>query len=67
MVKVRRPGIDRTITLDMQLLAWLAESLENFMPELRVYRPAMLVSELEVKAPDIVGIASGDQKIQSSE
>jgi ubiquinone biosynthesis protein len=47
MVKVRRPDIDRTINLDMQLLRWLAESLESFMPELRVYRPTMLVSELE--------------------
>jgi ubiquinone biosynthesis protein len=47
MVKVRRPDIDQVIRLDMQLLHWLAESLENFMPELRIYRPSMLVSELE--------------------
>ena len=47
MVKVRRPYIDRTIKLDMQLLHWLAESLESFMPELRIYRPTMLVGELE--------------------
>lgn len=47
MVKVRRPGIQDTITLDMQLLHWLAESLEHFMPELRLYRPVMLVAELE--------------------
>jgi len=47
VVKIRRPDIDEIITLDMQLLRWLAESLEDFMPELRVYRPTMLVSELE--------------------
>ena len=48
VVKVRRPDIAETIKLDMQLLKWLAESLENFMPELRVYRPTMLVDELDL-------------------
>jgi len=47
MVKVRRPGIDETIKVDMQILRWLAESLESLMPELRVYRPVMLVDELD--------------------
>ncbi len=47
MVKVLRPGIDEIIKHDMQLLAWLAESLEKYMPELRVYRPVMLVDELD--------------------
>ncbi len=46
VVKVRRPDIDDVIKLDMQLLRWLAESLESLMPELRVYRPTMVVSEL---------------------
>jgi len=47
VVKVRRPDIESVIELDMQLLGWLAESLERLAPELRMYRPAMLVSELE--------------------
>ena len=47
VVKVRRPQIEETIRLDMRLLYWLAESLESLMPELRVYRPTMLVTELE--------------------
>jgi ubiquinone biosynthesis protein len=47
VVKVRRPGIDEIIKLDMQLLEWLASSLENLMPELRAYRPTMFVAELE--------------------
>jgi len=47
MIKVRRPDIEQTITLDMQVLHWLAESLENLMPELRIYRPTLLVTELE--------------------
>lgn len=47
VVKVRRPDIEDIIRLDMQLLKWLAESLENLIPELRIFRPTMLVAELE--------------------
>ncbi len=47
VVKVRRPDIDATIALDMQILAFLAESLEDLMPELRVYHPTVIVSEFE--------------------
>ncbi len=47
VIKVRRPGIDTVIELDMQLLKWLAESLESLVPELQVYRPTLLVNELE--------------------
>lgn len=47
VVKVRRPGIEETIKLDMELLRWLAESIESFMPEFRVYRPAMIVDEFD--------------------
>lgn len=47
MVKIQRPGIGSIIELDMQLLRWLAESLENLVPELRMYRPMMIVDELD--------------------
>lgn len=47
IVKVRRPDIRETIELDMQLLRWLAESMEEFIPELNIYRPTTLVSELD--------------------
>lgn len=46
VVKVRRPGIEQVTRLDMQLLRWLAESAQSLLPELRVYRPVMLVDEL---------------------
>lgn len=46
MVKVRRPDIQEVIELDMQLLRWLAESLEDLMPELNIYRPTTIVAEL---------------------
>lgn len=47
VVKVRRPDIDDVIRHDLQLLAWLAESAESLIPESRMYRPTMLVNELE--------------------
>ncbi|MFQ5590642.1 MAG: ABC1 kinase family protein, partial [Phycisphaerae bacterium] len=47
VIKVQRPGIRDEIRLDMMLLQWLAESLETLIPELKVYRPTLLVSELE--------------------
>jgi ubiquinone biosynthesis protein len=47
VVKVKRPGIDRTIRLDLFLLKSLAETMERFLPELRVYRPIALIDELE--------------------
>jgi len=47
VVKVRRPGIQRTIELDMLVLRWMADSLESLMPEIKSYRPVMLVDEFE--------------------
>jgi len=47
VIKVQRPGIEEIIALDMQLLKWLAESLESLIPELAVYRPTLLVAELD--------------------
>lgn len=47
IVKIRRPGIDDTIRLDMQVLKWLAHSIEEYAPELRMYRPLLLVDEFE--------------------
>ncbi|MBI3835957.1 MAG: AarF/ABC1/UbiB kinase family protein [Planctomycetes bacterium] len=47
VVKVRRPDIEETIRLDMQLSHALANSLESMMPEVRIYRPAVIVAEFE--------------------
>jgi ubiquinone biosynthesis protein len=47
VVKVRRPDIEDVVRLDMHLMHWMAKTLEDFMPEIRIYRPAMLVDELE--------------------
>ncbi len=47
VVKVRRPDVEDLIRLDMQLLRWLAHSLESVVPEMRIYRPRMIVDELD--------------------
>ncbi|MCG8408749.1 MAG: AarF/ABC1/UbiB kinase family protein [Phycisphaerales bacterium] len=45
VVKVKRPGIDQTIRLDIYVMKFLAEQAESLFPELRPYRPIMLVEE----------------------
>ena len=47
VVKVQRPGIDETIRADITVLGWLAEALEQWVPESRPYRPQQLVEEFE--------------------
>lgn len=47
VVKVKRPGIEDTIRLDMTILRWISEVAERFVPELSVYRPRMIVDEFE--------------------
>lgn len=45
VVKIKRPGIEQTIQLDTYVLQWMAERAESLFPELRPYRPKMLVEE----------------------
>ncbi|HUW82977.1 MAG TPA: AarF/ABC1/UbiB kinase family protein [Phycisphaerae bacterium] len=47
VVKVKRPGIDATIQLDIHIMRWLAAAIERNIPELRVYRPEGIVEEFE--------------------
>ncbi len=47
VIKVRRPDIEGTIRSDLDILRWLAEALESWMPEARPYRPAQVVEEFE--------------------
>ncbi|MHC4713592.1 MAG: ABC1 kinase family protein [Planctomycetota bacterium] len=46
VVKIRRPGIERVISADLELLEVLAGRLEDHVPEVRVIRPKMIVDEL---------------------
>ena len=45
MVKVQRPGIDKTIETDIAILGYLARLAEKYMPESRLYDPTGIVEE----------------------
>lgn len=45
IVKIQRPQIEKTIEEDILLLHALAQLLERYMPEMRVYNPTGIVSE----------------------
>jgi len=45
VVKVKRPGIARVVSSDMEVLKFLAGLLEEYIPESRTLRPKMLVDE----------------------
>ena len=45
VVKIRRPGIEHLVQLDIYVLQWMAERAESLFPELRPYHPKMLVDE----------------------
>lgn len=47
VIKVRRPGIEKEVRSDLQLLTWLAEALDRWVPEAAVYHPKTLVEEFE--------------------
>ncbi|MHC5111979.1 MAG: ABC1 kinase family protein [Planctomycetota bacterium] len=69
VVKIQRPGIDDIIAGDMQLLRWMAETLENVMPELGVYQPSVMVNELEqmlTRELDYINEASTTQRFRQA-
>ena len=45
VVKIKRPGIEQIIQLDIYVLKFLADQAEALFPEMRPYRPKMLVEE----------------------
>jgi len=45
VIKVRRPGIEEKIRIDLEILYYLASSLERVNPDYKVYRPAAAVEE----------------------
>lgn len=47
VVKVRRPEAVDIVRMDLQLLTWLADGLESYVPELRIYQPRAIVQEFE--------------------
>lgn len=45
VIKVQRPGIEAVIAEDLGVLTFLAEILENYVPETRIYNPRGIVEE----------------------
>lgn len=45
VVKVQRPGIDRVMQDDLQILRVLAELADRYIPEIRAYNPKGIVEE----------------------
>jgi ubiquinone biosynthesis protein len=45
VVKIKRPDIEQTIQLDIYVLQWMAERADAMFPEMRPYRPKMVVDE----------------------
>lgn len=61
VVKVKRPGTDRRVRQDIELLTFLASMVEKHVEELRVLRPRMVVEEfgrVMERELDFVGEAS---------
>ncbi len=47
VLKVQRPGLARIIRADLDLMAQIATDLEEYAPELKPFRPATLIAELD--------------------
>ncbi len=45
IVKVQRPGIRATVTVDMEIIFHLAELMEKYLEEAEIYRPTIIVDE----------------------
>lgn len=45
-VKIRRPGIEREIAADLDIMRHLAQVAERHIEEMRIYRPVEIVEEL---------------------
>ena len=45
VVKVQRPGIEETVSVDLEILMHLAGLAERHIPELSLYRPSRIVEE----------------------
>ena len=69
IVKIKRPGIEKTIEEDTSLIFAMAELVEKHIPELAVIRPKMLASELRRTISnelDFVGEAAHATKFRQS-
>jgi len=47
VIKVIRPGIEKTIQADLQLMRWLAKLIQRFLKDAQRFRPVEVVQEYE--------------------
>ena len=69
VVKVRRPGIRNVLDADIDILTRLADLAERYVPEYRVFRPALLVEEFAQtvrREIDFVSEASNTQRFRQA-
>ena len=69
VVKVRRPDVESVVSLDMQILRWLAEASERLLPELAVYKPTAIVDEFEntmIRELDFINEAAATNRFADS-
>lgn len=45
IVKVQRPGVRATVTVDLEIIFHLAELMEKYLEEAEIYRPTKIVDE----------------------
>jgi len=69
VVKVRRPGVRETLESDIDILSRLAELAERYVPEYRVFRPALLVEEFAQtvrRETDFIAEASNTERFRQA-
>ncbi len=65
IVKVKRPGIENLVRLDVYVLKFLAAQAETMFPEMRPYRPRQLIEEFSQaisRELDYINEASATQR-----
>jgi len=65
VVKVRRPGIDATVALDMHVIRWMVDLAVTHLHEVRVYNPRAILDEFAqtmMRELDFVYEASATQR-----
>ncbi len=45
VVKIKKPGVDRLLAQDLEIVAMLAALAERYIPELRIFHPSEIVKE----------------------
>lgn len=47
VVKIKKPGVDRLLKQDLEILEALAHLFERYIPELRPFKPSLIVHEFQ--------------------